>query len=109
MGHAGLLRPGTVVRAAHDTGTDIYSLGLVLHTCLTGRPVWPARTSDDVLIARACDPVPQLSRLDGLPDGIVRLHRACLTRSPRRRPSADHVMRSLTEEVRRHRRATVSR
>jgi serine/threonine protein kinase len=84
-----------------DTGTDIYSLGLVLHTCLTGRPVWPGRTSDDVLIARACNPVPQLPRPDELPDPILRIHRACLARSPRRRPSADHLVRSLTEALRR--------
>lgn len=83
-----------------DTGTDIYSLGLVLHTCLTGRPVWPGRTSDDVLLARACDPAPRLPRPDELPDRIVRLHRACLARSPRRRPSADHVQRVLTEAIR---------
>jgi serine/threonine-protein kinase len=75
--------------------SDIYALGLVLHACLTGRRAWPGHTAGEVLIARACAPVPRLPDSSDAPDPVRRIYRACLTRSPKKRPTAHSVARQL--------------
>ncbi|MET0414756.1 MAG: hypothetical protein ABW022_01880, partial [Actinoplanes sp.] len=80
--------------------SDIYALGLVLHACLTGLPAWPGRTSNEVLIARACSPVPRLPEAGEVPESIRRIYRACLARTPRKRPPARLVARHLHQAAR---------
>lgn len=83
----------------HPTGpaADIYALGLVLHACLTGQRAWPGASADEVLVARACRPVPHLADRTGLPAGLTRVYQACLSRSPHRRPHAAQVARALKD------------
>jgi serine/threonine-protein kinase len=83
----------------HETGpsADIYALGLVLHACLTGQRAWPGRSADEVLVARACRPVPRLADRTGLPADLTAVYQACLARSPHKRPRAAQVARALTD------------
>ncbi|WP_285904726.1 serine/threonine-protein kinase [Paractinoplanes hotanensis] len=76
---------------------DVYALGLVMRACLTGQPAWPGRTVEQVLLARACTPVPRLPDGNRVPDGLVRLYQSCLARVPADRPSARRVARLLTD------------
>lgn len=76
---------------------DVYALGLVLHTCLTGRPAWSGTSIDEVLIARALSPVPRLPDSCDAPDRITSLHRRCLAPLPRKRPSARLLVRLLED------------
>ncbi|MEU4244679.1 serine/threonine-protein kinase [Actinoplanes sp. NPDC026619] len=79
--------------------SDMYALGLVLHACLTGRQPWPGKGAYQVLTARACKPVPQLPDVTKVPEALIRIHRTCLDRSPKKRPSAHQVARLLTDVV----------
>jgi len=79
------------------TAADVYALGLVLHTCLTGRAAWTGRTFRDVVIARALSPLPQLAADSGVPGPIAAVHRRCLMPQPRKRPVARQVARLLKE------------
>jgi serine/threonine-protein kinase len=94
-GTPGYLAPEQLLGQPTSPAADIYALGLVLRACLTGRPAWPGATADEVLVARACTPVPALPRSDDLPESLLRLYRACLHRSPGRRPAARQLARLL--------------
>ena len=80
---------------AAGPAADIYALGLVLHTCLTGSPAWTGRTFRDVLIARALSPIPRLPDGWDVTEQIVAIHRRCLMPQPRKRPSAREIGRLL--------------
>ncbi|MBL7261197.1 serine/threonine-protein kinase [Paractinoplanes lichenicola] len=60
--------------------SDVYALALVLHSCLTGRPVWLGGTPDEILRARAERPVPRL------PGGIFAEY---VAEDPEQRPTAE--------------------
>lgn len=94
---------------AAGPAADVYALGLVLHTCLTGRPAWTGRTFRDVVVGRALSPVPRLPDDCDVPEQVAAIHRRCLMPQPRKRPSAREVARLLHDATApartRHRRA----
>src|SRR3954470_23013082 len=57
---------------------DVYSLGLLLFECLTGRPAWPGQSVGEILATRHQRQAPRLPRIAGLPREIVRLYDACV-------------------------------
>ncbi|MFQ5635155.1 MAG: serine/threonine-protein kinase, partial [Gammaproteobacteria bacterium] len=79
---------------------DVYSLGALLHELLSGAPLFhPDVTPERV---RAEMPAPLLTDQTGqaLPDALVKLVPATLSKSPASRPAGIAAVRSVLEEVR---------
>lgn len=75
--------------------SDVYSLGLVIVTCLTAQPPFPGSGIEGALARREARPVlPQ-----GVPAGLVRLLDEMTDPDPERRPSAEAVVRRLRTAV----------
>jgi serine/threonine-protein kinase len=66
-----------------DARTDIWSLGLILAECLTGKPVYHGLTKFGILTAIVADPVPNL-HLDkaGAPPELEKVILRCLEKDP---------------------------
>ena len=69
-----------------DARSDIYSLGAVAYTMLTGRPPFEGRTGFDVMIAHARDEVtPPSSIQTDVPADFERVILRCLAKNPDKR------------------------
>jgi eukaryotic-like serine/threonine-protein kinase len=78
-------------RIAHGVPTpagDVYGLGQSLAFLLTGRPPFPARTPDELLVMlRESEPLPLAMLRPDLPPALVELVRYLTARDPAQRPS----------------------
>ncbi len=71
---------------AVDARADIWSLGLILAECITGRPVYEAATKFGVLTAIIADPLPNLHLVRaGAPPALERVILRCLQKDPEQR------------------------
>ena len=92
MGTAAYLSPEQVTSSTVMFPSDIYSLGLVLLECLTGRRPYdgaPAEAALARLVRRPAVP-------DSVPEPWPTLLRAMTDPDPMRRPSAEQVSRTLS-------------
>jgi eukaryotic-like serine/threonine-protein kinase len=94
QGTAKYLSPEQVLGATTDGRSDLYSLGVVLYECLTGRVPFEADSDAATALARlqhAARPVRALR--PGVPRVVDDLVCACLTRSPDGRPATGAAVR----------------
>jgi serine/threonine-protein kinase len=68
---------------AVDHLSDIYSLGVIAHECLTGKPLFSAGNHMGVLYKHIHDPAPPL---EGVPEPLASLVLQMLEKLPERRP-----------------------
>jgi len=84
------------LRGEHtDVRSDVYSLGCLLFTCLTGSPPFSRGTAPATIVAHLTERPPAASRTPGVPrrfDAII--DRALAKRAADRYPSAGHVGRA---------------
>lgn len=92
VGTAGYLSPEQVRGADVGPAADVYSLGLVLLECLTGRPEYPGGDAEAALARLARAPRIPVD----LPLAWVSLLSAMTDMDPARRPTAAQCARSLS-------------
>ncbi|MEV0268206.1 serine/threonine-protein kinase [Hamadaea sp. NPDC050747] len=76
---------------------DVYAVGIMLHLMLAGRLPWQPSSLLDLLSAhrsRAPEPLPDI---DGLPESVADVCRACLAKDPADRPAAADLARVLSD------------
>lgn len=98
LGSARYLAPEQVEGGEVDARADIFSVGVVLYECLTGRTPWNGPTDAATALARLRDPPAPPSSIDpSLPAELEDLVMRCLQRDPADRPgSADELGQELT-------------
>jgi serine/threonine protein kinase len=99
MGTASYIAPELCRRQQIDTpAADVFSLGVTLFECLTGRLPYPAATAEEALKKRRKARPIDLGDLPGnWPDRVVELIQAMLAADPRDRPRAVRVVRELVQ------------
>ena len=68
--------------------TDMFSLGVLLYHCVSGKLPWQGKTNTELVNAQRYEPPEPLPSVDGLPAEIGDLCERCLERDPQRRPTA---------------------
>ncbi|MFF9095490.1 protein kinase [Streptomyces sp. NPDC014802] len=81
--------------AVFTPASDVFSLGTLLARLALGRSPWPGHDMMDV-VRRIRFGTPDL---DGLPDGLETVVRACLARRPADRPTPAEVAAALAPDV----------
>ena len=86
VGEVEYLEPASVRGERATRATDIWALGATLHRVLTGRPIYPGLTGNDVLadLRRVLNERPTVD--PGLPPGVAGLINDCLSADPADRP-----------------------
>jgi serine/threonine-protein kinase len=77
--------------------SDVYSLGVLLYKLLAGRLPWSAATTTQLLTDHVFTEPEPLPAIEGVPDEIADLCRACLQKDPADRPPASEVARILAD------------
>jgi eukaryotic-like serine/threonine-protein kinase len=96
VGTAKYLAPEQVEGGRVDPRTDIYSLGVVLYECLTGRPPFEADTDAATALARLHrDPLRPRQVRPAVPRSLDTLTMHALSRDPAGRPSTADAFRAM--------------
>ncbi|MFF5175509.1 serine/threonine-protein kinase [Micromonospora sp. NPDC000089] len=99
FGTPAYVAPERLDGAPAQPATDVYSLGVLLHETLTGRPPYPADTWEQLADALRDQPPPSLDGVAGLPPAVARTCLRCLAHDPRERPTAHRVAAALREQL----------
>jgi len=83
LGTAGYMSPEQISAAEVDHRSDIFSLGLVLHECLTGRQTFERTTAVETMAAILREDTPELP--DTVTPGLRQIVYHCLEKEPDRR------------------------
>ncbi len=89
MGTARYISPEQAAGKPATAASDIYSLGIVAHQCLVGRPPFEAESEVATALAHINQPVPELP--SWVPGPLGTLITACLAKDPGDRPTAELV------------------
>src|SRR3954451_2499508 len=95
LGTVDYMAPEQFEGGAVDARADVYALGCVLHTALTGETPFPRGTVPATMLAHLSDPPPRPSAALGVPQGFDRVVARALAKQPADRyPSAGDLARA---------------
>src|SRR5690242_5858891 len=97
LGTPAYLAPERLTDNHAEPASDVYSLGVILYKLLAGRLPWSAETTTQLLTDHVFTEPEPLPAMDGVPDEVVDLCRACLAKDPAERPPASEVARVLAD------------
>ena len=100
MGTAKYLSPEQVEGRPATTAADLYSLGIVLYECLTGRAPFSGESEAATALARLrADAIPLRAVRPGVPHRLAGLVAACMARRPADRPLSASVVRQALVRI----------
>ncbi|MBX7116334.1 MAG: protein kinase [Myxococcaceae bacterium] len=103
MGSPVYIAPEQGEHNVSDPRSDIYSLGVVLFECLSGKPPFSGSNPMEVILQHVNKPVPELEsppQLELLPAPVKALVTKCLAKSPMDRfQTMDEVLAAIDEVV----------
>jgi len=82
VGTAGYMAPEQARGIASDQRSDIFSLGVILHEMLSGRPLFRRDTTADTLSAILHEEPPAFTEAAAIPTALDRCIRRCLEKDP---------------------------
>ncbi|MEO3874436.1 serine/threonine-protein kinase [Nonomuraea sp. B12E4] len=88
--------PERLLGAPTHPAVDVYALGVLLHTMLTGRTPYPETTWEEIEAARRTAPPP---RAAGVPNAVASLCQRCLAHRPEDRPTAAEIVKALNSAL----------
>ncbi|MFG1704941.1 serine/threonine-protein kinase [Nonomuraea sp. M3C6] len=88
--------PERLLGAPTHSAVDVYALGVLLHTMITGRTPYPETTWEEIEAARRTAPPP---RIAGVPHAVASLCQRCLADRPEERPTAAEIVAALTSTL----------
>ncbi len=96
IGTPGYMAPEQAMGEKISEKVDLYSLGVILWECLTGKTLWTGATVSDMFTAQLANPAPPIDKELAVPPEFAALIDMLLDRNPARRPeSARHVREAL--------------
>jgi hypothetical protein len=96
LGTPAYMSPEQVSGGSFSDRVDVYAVGIILFTLLTGRHPFDDDTSREVLAHQLLTVPPEAASLDAtVPPVLSRLVTACLEKDPSLRPSARSLARTL--------------
>lgn len=104
MGTAGYIAPEALSGGAAGLASDVYALGVLFWTMLSGAPPFEAEDEAAVLYKTVHEPVPNLQEVLGpdaqVPERLATLIQRCLSKSPGDRPKdANAIVEALIDAV----------
>lgn len=102
VGTPHFMAPEQAMGERHLTATvDVYTVGLMLYWCVTGRHAFDRPTTAEVMQAQVSAPMPEIIARPGLqlPDGLDALLRDALAKSPRDRIPSASVLRQRLRAI----------
>ncbi|MED7929001.1 serine/threonine-protein kinase [Nonomuraea sp. LP-02] len=88
--------PERLLGAPTHPAVDVYALGVLLHTMLTGSTPYPETTWEEIEAARRTSPPP---RVPGVPHAVASLCQRCLAHRPEERPTAAEIVAGLNSAL----------
>ncbi len=84
-----------------DIRTDVYGVGAILFTLLTGRPPWPGRALAEILadVTSAAPVIAPKALLLDLPESLSEICRRCLAKPPGERYRNPNEVRSALTQL----------
>lgn len=99
VGSPNYMAPEQISTGKVDPRSDMYSLGVILYQCLTGRFPFEVETAMQMMVAHVSKkPIPMLDRTPGIkvPAWLDELVTRCLEKAPDKRPQVmDEVLRAI--------------
>ncbi|MEZ4458587.1 MAG: serine/threonine-protein kinase [bacterium] len=100
-GTPGIIAPELLDSVEPSAQSDLYSLGVLLFTSLTGRAPFEGETDFELMRAHKMDDVPDLYRLvgDQVPEEIIELAYELMVKDPKARPASAEAVRDRLEKI----------
>lgn len=100
-GTPGIIAPELLDQVDPSAQSDLYSLGVLLFTSLTGRAPFEGETDFEVMRAHKMDDIPDLYSLvgDQVPEEIVELAYELMQKDPKARPDSATAVRDRMEKI----------
>lgn len=91
-GTPGYMAPELLMNKSSTTAGDVFSMGVILYTCLTGEPMFKGKSAEDIVIRNLKVNFDRASKWNSLSDNARDLINKMVEQDPTLRPSIDEIL-----------------